>query len=115
MNNECPLGCKRYLLTNLHVISLIPKCFKAFFITFGYRYISEIIYNCYCCHYFFIVDIFIESRDRCDKDPLFPSFELTLKNGYLWPVVVLERKSVLYCALPFEKLETYKSKSFFNM
>lgn len=60
-------------------------------------------------------DIFIESRDRCDKDPLFPSFELTLKNGYLWPVVVLERKSVLYCALPFEKLETYKSKSFFNM
>jgi hypothetical protein len=44
---------------------------------------------------------FVESRDRCNKPALYPTFEVSLKeNKSLWPVVVLENQGLMYCALP---------------
>eukprot|EP00057_Strongylocentrotus_purpuratus_P030728 XP_782538.2 PREDICTED: AP-5 complex subunit mu-1 [Strongylocentrotus purpuratus] len=45
-------------------------------------------------------DKFIDSRDSCDKVYQKPIFELTVKEGKLWPVVMIEKFGVLYSCLP---------------
>jgi hypothetical protein len=57
---------------------------------------------------------FVESRDRCNKPILYPTFEIVLmENKSLWPLVVLERQGLLYCALPLipREVVTQKDKS----
>ncbi|XP_071962406.1 AP-5 complex subunit mu-1-like [Antedon mediterranea] len=42
---------------------------------------------------------FVESRDSCSKEFQKPVFELKTKNGALWPVIVFEQNSLLFCCL----------------
>jgi hypothetical protein len=50
---------------------------------------------------FISLGTFVESRDRCNKPILHPTFEISLKeNKSLWPVVLLENQGLMYCALP---------------
>jgi hypothetical protein len=50
---------------------------------------------------FISVGSFVESRDRCNKPALHPTFEVAVtEKKSLWPVVVLENQSLMYCALP---------------
>ncbi|XP_072030857.1 AP-5 complex subunit mu-1-like isoform X2 [Amphiura filiformis] len=45
-------------------------------------------------------EVFIEKRDSCDKEQQTPIFELTTKEGKLWPVFIIEKFGLLYCCLP---------------
>ncbi|XP_049941483.1 AP-5 complex subunit mu-1-like isoform X2 [Schistocerca serialis cubense] len=60
-------------------------------------------------------DCFVESRDGCDKPALYPAFHLEVEKGTLWPVVVLEGRGLMFCALPLEAVDINTCKSLVNM
>ncbi|XP_066991421.2 AP-5 complex subunit mu-1 isoform X2 [Anabrus simplex] len=45
---------------------------------------------------------FVESRDNCDKQVVYPAFHLKTEHGILWPVVIMECKGFILCALPHD-------------
>ncbi|XP_054758766.2 AP-5 complex subunit mu-1-like isoform X2 [Lytechinus pictus] len=47
---------------------------------------------------------FIDSRDSCDMVYQKPIFELTVKEGKLWPVIMIEKFGLLYICLPVVEL-----------
>lgn len=60
-------------------------------------------------------DCFVESRDGCDKPALYPAFHLEVEKGTLWPVVVLESKGLMFCALPLETADIDSCSSLVNL
>ncbi|XP_071477313.1 AP-5 complex subunit mu-1-like [Diadema antillarum] len=49
---------------------------------------------------------FIASRDSCDKAFQKPVFEVTTKEGKLWPVIMVEKYGFLFCCLPLVESST---------
>ncbi|XP_069684923.1 AP-5 complex subunit mu-1-like isoform X2 [Periplaneta americana] len=56
--------------------------------------------------------IFVESRDKSNKPALYPTFEINVtENKRLWPIVVMENRGLIYCALPLMPQEAYTSQN----
>lgn len=56
--------------------------------------------------------IFVESRDRSNKPALYPTFEINvMENKKLWPIVVMENRGLIYCALPLMPQEVYTKQT----
>jgi hypothetical protein len=47
-----------------------------------------------------ISDIFVASRDKCDKKCKAPAFQIPTPEGELEPLVILQHRGLLLCALP---------------
>ncbi|KAK7868015.1 hypothetical protein R5R35_010189 [Gryllus longicercus] len=48
-------------------------------------------------------DVFVEERDNCEKEFSNPAFQLKTDFGILWPVIKIQHKKLIYCAITFEE------------
>ncbi|KAK0046910.1 AP-5 complex subunit mu-1 [Biomphalaria pfeifferi] len=58
---------------------------------------------------------FLPSRDRCDSVVQKPVYQIQTENGFLWPVVALERANILYCCLPLVEPQGIPSQDITKM
>ncbi|XP_060605441.1 AP-5 complex subunit mu-1-like [Ruditapes philippinarum] len=49
---------------------------------------------------------FVQTRDSCERIEQKPVYEISTKDGKLWPMVVVEQSGLVLCCLPFVKQGT---------